>query len=196
MNEVEQKKVVIQRITAHLNPVPGAVNELFQQSLPKLEETLATLVSTREVAKLSYIHEIVQKSKADHACAFVLAKVSINGKFLQDSDANRNLLESRLQPTEEPSPAIYQTILKQYEPKFSWEAPRAIQSATEREEEFKRTRAMPKSTTLTVPSLPSITLPGLMCGEQFRVYARNRTPGTLAWHTRASESEAEGHDGR
>jgi hypothetical protein len=64
--------------------------------------------------------------------------VSINGKTLQDSDANRNLLESMLQPTEEPSPAIYKTILGQYAPQFSWAAPRVIQSATEREAEFKK----------------------------------------------------------
>ena len=68
----------------------------------------------------------------------VLAKVSINGKFLVDAEANRTLLEGMLQPTEEPSPAIYQTILKQYAPKFSWAAPPTIQSATEREEEFKK----------------------------------------------------------
>jgi hypothetical protein len=139
-----QRKVLVERIVARLDPVPeGAANELLQQSSTQLEETLDTLVSTQEqeqaaVAKLAYIQNSVQKSKADHAWAFALAKVSINGKTLQDSDANRNLLENMLQPTEEPSPAIYQTILKQFSPQFSWAAPRVIQSATEREAEFKK----------------------------------------------------------
>jgi hypothetical protein len=144
MNEFEKRKVLVTRIVSHLNPVPeGAANELFQQTLPKLEETLATLVSTQEheeaeVEKLAYVQESIQKSKTDHAWAFVLAKVSINGKYLVDSEANRNLLEGMLQPMEEPSPAIYRTILEQYAPKFSWEAPRTIQSATDREAEFKQ----------------------------------------------------------
>jgi hypothetical protein len=132
MTDLEQKKLLISRITAHLNPVPeNCVQELLGQSLGDLQVILGKLADTKdqeqaEEATLAHAQEMILKSKADHAWAFALAKVSMNdGRFLVDAEANRNMLEGMLQPHEEPSPAIYETILKQYSAKFSWATPQA-----------------------------------------------------------------------
>jgi hypothetical protein len=141
MNELE-KKIVINRIISHLNPVPeNCVTELLQQSLPDLERILDKLATTREQenseeATHAHAQEMIRQSKADHAWAYVLLKVSLNGRHLVECAANRNILEGMLQPTEDPSPAIYETILKQYSPKFSWAVPQRIKGAADREAEF------------------------------------------------------------
>jgi hypothetical protein len=130
--EVEQqKKVIIQRIISHLNPVPGnAVQELLQQSLPDLTAMLEKLAETREQEQaeetaLAHAQEMTRQSKQNHAWAHALLKVELNGRYLQDTEANKNILEGMLQPHEEPSPALYSTLLKQFSNQFSWATPQA-----------------------------------------------------------------------
>ena len=125
MTDLEHKKLLITHISAHLNPVPAnAVPELLQQSCADLEVILDKLATTKaqgesEDAAHAHAQEMIRISKADHAWAYALARVSLNGKHLVECDANRQILEGMLQPHEEPSPAIYETILKQYSPQFS-----------------------------------------------------------------------------
>ena len=128
MNDIDKKKLIITRIIAHLNPVPSnCVQELLQQSVADLSLILERLATTRDQqqaadAAEAHAQESIRQSKSDHAWAYALLKVSLNGRFLADTESNKNMVESMLQPTEEPSPAIYETILKQFSNKFSWAA--------------------------------------------------------------------------
>jgi hypothetical protein len=73
MNELETKRIVVNRIISHLNPVPAnAVNELFQQTLPDLEAILTKLATTREQenveeAALAQIREAQAERASDGA---------------------------------------------------------------------------------------------------------------------------------
>jgi hypothetical protein len=142
VNEIEQKKIIIQRIISHLNPVPAnCVQELLGQNLKDLQVILDKLATTRdqeqvEEATLAHSQEMIRQSKADHAWAYCLAKVSLNGKRLVECAANREILEGMVQPHEKASPALYETILKQYSPQFSWAVPQPTKSAADREAEF------------------------------------------------------------
>jgi hypothetical protein len=141
VNDIDKKKLIITRIIAHLNPVPeNCVQELLGQSLEDLQVILDKLATTRdqeqvEEVALARSQEMIRQSKADHVWAYVLCKVSLNGKRLAECDANREILEGMLQPHEESSPALYETILKQFSNKFSWAVPQPIKSAADREAE-------------------------------------------------------------
>jgi hypothetical protein len=129
VTELEKKKILVTRITAHLNPVPpGAIQELLQQSLGDLEVILEKLANTREQenveeAALARIREAQGERASDGAWGAALCRVSLNGKYLTDSEANRNILESLLNPGETPTPAGYSTLALQFPTKFSWETP-------------------------------------------------------------------------
>src|SRR5882724_6886123 len=100
MNELETKRIVVSRIISLLNPVPAnAVNELIQQTLPDLEAILTKLATTREQKNaeeeaLARIREAEALRASDGAWGATLARVSLNGKHLADTEANRNMLES------------------------------------------------------------------------------------------------------
>jgi hypothetical protein len=142
MNELEQKKLIINRIISHLPQAPAnAVNEMMREPLASLEETLAKLATKREHERIqrdaqAQIDEMRRESAFEGAWAHCLVNVSLNGKKLADTEANKSMLESMLQPHETPSAAIYETIVKQYPHKFSFETPRKIKSAAECEAEF------------------------------------------------------------
>jgi len=142
MNELETKRIVVSRIISLLNPVPAnAVNELIQQTLPDLEAILTKLATTREQKNaeeeaLARIREAEALRASDGAWGATLCRVSLNGKHLADTEANRNLLESLLQPNEAPSETIYKTIALQFASKFAWESPRPRQTDADREAEF------------------------------------------------------------
>jgi hypothetical protein len=129
MNELETKKIVVNRIISHLNPVPaGAANELLQQPLQDLEAILSKLADTREQEQveeeaLARIREAQAERASDGAWGAALVRVSLNGKYLTDSESNRQMLESLLQPHEQPSEAIYKTLALQFASKFSWHTP-------------------------------------------------------------------------
>jgi hypothetical protein len=131
VNDIDKKKLIITRIIAHLNPVPAnCVQELLGQSLEDLQVILDKLATIRDLAKveeaaLARSQAMIRRSKGDHAWAYVLCKVSLNGKRLEECDANREILEGMIQPHEEASPALYETILKQYSNQFSWATPQA-----------------------------------------------------------------------
>jgi hypothetical protein len=144
MDVLHQKKLLVARILPHLVGAPAnAVQELLQQSVEDLARILEDV--SRKHAQLqaredtdAHIQEMIRISKADHAWAYALAKVSLNGKYLVDAEANHQILEGMLQPHEEPSPAIYETLLKQYASNFSWEVPRPVRTDADRQAEFAR----------------------------------------------------------
>jgi hypothetical protein len=52
MHQVDQKKLLVSRITAHLNPKPdNVVQELLQQSVQELEIILDKLATTKAKVK-------------------------------------------------------------------------------------------------------------------------------------------------
>jgi hypothetical protein len=128
MNE-QTKRIVVNRIISHLNPVPaGAANELLQQPLADLERILTKLADTREQENveeeaLARIQEAQTERAFDTAWGATLARVSLNGKRLCDVESNKQMFESLLQPHEKPSEAIYKTLALQFASKFSWETP-------------------------------------------------------------------------
>jgi hypothetical protein len=142
VNEYEQKRVIVGRIISHLNPVPaGAANELIQQSLQDLTVILEKLANTREqenaeVEALTRVQEAQAERASDAAWGAALVRVSLNGKYLTDSESNRQMLESLLQPHEQPSEAIYKTLALQFASKFSWHTPQPKPTKEEQRAEF------------------------------------------------------------
>jgi hypothetical protein len=143
MNE-QTKRIVVNRIISHLNPVPaGAANELLQQPLADLERILTKLADTREQENveeeaLARIQEARSERAFDAAWGATLARVSLNGRRLCDVESNKQMFESLLQPHEKPSEAIYKTLALQFASKFSWETPQPKKTAADREAEFVR----------------------------------------------------------
>ena len=145
MNEVEQEKIIIQRIISHLNPVPAnAVQNLLGQSVGELELVLEKLLATKglhdaEDAAQARIEEAQAQRASDAAWGLTLAKVSLNdGRRLCDVESNRAMFESLLNPGEHPTAAIYGTLALQFPNRFSWELPRPKQTDADRESEFKK----------------------------------------------------------
>jgi hypothetical protein len=142
MNDLEIKKLLITRLVPLMNPEPS-VQELFQKTVPELEEALEVFgrAQAEEQAKenvAAHTRELRRATKFDGAWVSVVRNVSLNGKRLTDSDANRQMMESLLQPheQEEPTSAIYQTLALSFPTKFSWETPLRVQSDAERKAEF------------------------------------------------------------
>jgi hypothetical protein len=144
MHEIEQKRIVIGRIIAHLNPAPeNCVNDLLHQSLPDLQVMLGKLADTKaqeqaEEAALAHKEENRRASQFDGAWVGALRNVSLNGKRLCDVESNRAMLECLLQGHEVPSASLYGTIALSYPTKFSWEVPRPKQTDADRQAEFAR----------------------------------------------------------
>jgi hypothetical protein len=142
MTDLELKKVLINRLVPYMKPVPeNAVNEMLQMSVRELSEALDTYITEckqkeRDDAVLAHTQELRRASRYDGCWINVLRNVSINGKKLIDADSNRTMMESLLQPHEEPTSAIYATIAKTWPNKFSWETPRPILSDADRQAEF------------------------------------------------------------
>jgi hypothetical protein len=129
MREVELKRLLISRIVKYLNPVPtNAVNDLLQQPLHKLETLLDTLVTQKEQGDeeeeaFDRVEEEKTQRAFDGAWGATLARVSLNGRYLCDVESNRSILEGLLNPGENPTPAIYSTLVLQFPTKFSWQTP-------------------------------------------------------------------------
>jgi hypothetical protein len=71
------------------------------------------------------------KARGRTACC-----VLINGRRLALVQANRDLLESLLNPGEEPSAKLYIALAQQYPQRFAWSLPRTKQSDEERRADF------------------------------------------------------------
>jgi hypothetical protein len=142
MTELEQKALLVQRIIAHLNPVPAnAVQELLGESFVDLQVILGKLAATKEQAQAketaqAELREVLRQRAYDGAWALGLVRISLNGKRLADVESNRAMLESLLNPGEQPTTAIYNTFALQFPTKFSWELPRPKQTDADREAEF------------------------------------------------------------
>ena len=82
-----------------------------------------------------YADEMRRESRLEgawtHACC-----AWINGRRLALVQANRDLLESLLNPGEEPSAKLYIALAQQYPQRFAWSSPPTTQSDEERRADF------------------------------------------------------------
>jgi hypothetical protein len=130
MHQMDQKKLLIERILPYLTGAPGdVVQRLLQQSVLDLEQILDDAITKRARAQATervnqHADEMRRESQLEgsfvHACMAV-----INNRRLSTCDGNRAILESLLNPGEEPSAKLYVALAEQYPTKFAWETPPA-----------------------------------------------------------------------
>jgi hypothetical protein len=141
MHQMDQKKLLIERIVPYLIGAPAdAVQRLLQQSVSDLETILSDAITKRARAQATeqvkqHADEMRRESRLEgswtHACCAL-----INGKRLALAQANRDLLESLLNPGEEPSAKLYIALAEQYPQRFAWSSPPKTQSNEERRADF------------------------------------------------------------
>jgi hypothetical protein len=130
MEILQQQKMLVERILPHLTGAPtDAVQRLLQKSVSDLETILSDAITKKARARAvehanQYADEMRRESQLEgafvHACRAV-----INNRRLSPCDANRAMLESLLNPGEEPSAKLYVALAEQYPTKFAWETPQA-----------------------------------------------------------------------
>ena len=141
MHQMDQKKLLIERIVPYLTGAPGdVIQRLLQRSVSDLEQILDDAITKRARAQAT---EQANQHAADmraasisegawtHACCAL-----INGKRLALVQANRDLLESLLSPGESPGAKLYIALAQQYPHRFAWSSPSTKQSDEERRADF------------------------------------------------------------
>ena len=130
MHQLDQKKLLIERILPYLTGAPNdAAQRLLQESVSDLERILDDAITKRAQAQVveetkQQIDEMRRESQFEGA--FVHAsRVVINNRRLSACDSNRAVLESLLNPGEEPSARLYVALAEQYPTKFAWETPQS-----------------------------------------------------------------------
>jgi hypothetical protein len=126
MEILQQKKLLIERILPYLTGAPTDVAQrLLQQSVSDLETILGDCITKKARAQAAehvkqHADEMHHESRLEgsfvHACMAV-----INNRRLSPCDGNRAMLESLLNPGEEPSAKLYVALAEQYPTKFAWE---------------------------------------------------------------------------
>jgi hypothetical protein len=130
MHQLDQKKLLIERILPYLTGAPAnAVQRLMQQSVSDLEQILGDAITKKARAEATeqvkqHADQMRRESRLEgsfvHACMAL-----INNRRLSTCDANRAVLESLLNPGEEPSAKLYVGLAEQYPTKFAWETPQS-----------------------------------------------------------------------
>jgi len=130
MEILQQKKLLIERILPYLTGAPAdAVQRLLQQSVSDLETILGDAITKKARAQAvehanQYADEMRRESQLEgafvHACRAV-----INNRRLVPCDSNRAILESLLNPGDEPSAKLYLMLAEQYPIRLTWETPQA-----------------------------------------------------------------------
>jgi hypothetical protein len=130
MHQLDQKKLLIETILPYLTGAPAdAVQRLLQKSVSDLEQILDDAITKRARAEAAervkqHADEMRRESQLEgsfvHACMAV-----INNRRLSTCDGNRAMLESLLNPGEEPSAKLYAALAEQYPTKFAWETPQS-----------------------------------------------------------------------
>ena len=130
MNVLDQKKLLIERIVPYLTGAPGDVDQrLLQQSVSDLETILDDAITKKAQAQVAeqvkqHTDQMHRESRLEgsfvHACMAV-----INNRRLSPCDSNRAVLESLLNPGEQPSAKLYVALAEQYPTRFTWATPKA-----------------------------------------------------------------------
>jgi hypothetical protein len=141
MHQLDQKKLLIERILPYLTGAPSdAVNRLLQKSVSDLEQILDDAITKRARAQAAeqvkqHADEMRWESQLEgafvHAC-----RTLINNRYLCSTDSNRAMLESLLNPGETASAKLYVALAEQYPTKFAWETPPAPVSTQDQRAAF------------------------------------------------------------
>jgi hypothetical protein len=141
MHQLDQKKLLIERILPYLTGAPAdAAQRLLQQSVSDLEQILDDAITKRARAQADervkqHADEMRRESQLEgafvHSCRAI-----INNRRLSTCDANRVVLESLLNPGEKPSAKLYVALAEQYPTKFAWEAPQGKPTKEEQRATF------------------------------------------------------------
>src|SRR5580704_10348047 len=125
MHQLDQKKLLVERILPYLTGAPSdAVQRLLQQSVSDLEAILDDAITKRARAQAvehanQYADEMRRESQLEgsfvHACMAL-----INNRRLSTCDSNRAMLESLLNPGEESSAKLYVMLAEQFPTKLIW----------------------------------------------------------------------------
>lgn len=117
MNPFDEKTLLVERILSYPNnPPDDIVQQLLRKSVAELETILGNTVTKKARAEANqqasqYAAEMRRESKLDGSWTHALLQIWLNGKRLADVESNRALLESMLQPHEEPSAGIYKMLV-------------------------------------------------------------------------------------
>jgi hypothetical protein len=129
MEILQQKKLLIERILPYLTGAPAdAVQRLLQRSVSDLETILSDCITKKARAQAvehanQYADEMRRESQLEGA--FVHAsRAVINNRRLVPCDSNRAMLESLLNPGDEPS-AKYLMLAEQFPTRLTWETSQA-----------------------------------------------------------------------
>jgi hypothetical protein len=143
MHQLDQKKLLIERILPYLIGAPAdAVQRLLQKSVSDLEQILDNAITKKVQAQATeqvkqHADEMRLESQLEgafvHAC-----RTLINNRYLCSTDSNRAMLESLLNPGEDPSAKLYVALAEQYPTKFSWETPQAKPTKEDQRAAFER----------------------------------------------------------
>jgi hypothetical protein len=130
MHQMDQKKLLIERIVPYLTGAPGdVIQRLLQRSVSDLEQILDDAITKRARAQATeqakqHADELRRESQLEgafvHAC-----RVVIHNRRLSPCDSNRAMLESLLNPGETASVRLYVALAEQFPTKFAWEIPSA-----------------------------------------------------------------------
>jgi hypothetical protein len=130
MHQLDQKKLLIERIVPYLTGAPSdAGQRLLQKSISDLETILGDCITKK--ARAQAVEEAEQQIDAMrresqlegafvHACMAV-----INNRRLAACESNRAMLENLLNPGETASAKLYVALAEQFPTKFAWETPSA-----------------------------------------------------------------------
>jgi hypothetical protein len=143
MNVLDQKKLLIERILPYLTGAPGdVVQRLLQESVSDLETILGDAITKKARAQAAeqvkqHTDQMHRESRLEgsfaHACLAL-----INNRRLSTCDGNRAMLESLLNPGEEPSAKLYVALAEQFPTKFAWETPQSKPTKEDQRAAFER----------------------------------------------------------
>ena len=130
MHQLDQKKLLIERIVPYLTGAPDdVVQRLLQKSVSDLETILSDCITKKARAQAAeqvnqHADEMRRESQLEgafvHAC-----RTLINSRYLCSTDSNRAMLENLLNPGETASAKLYVALAEQFQTKFAWETPSA-----------------------------------------------------------------------
>ena len=130
MHQLDQKKLLIERILPYLTGAPAdAAQRLLHQSVSNLETILDDAISKKARAQATeqvkqHADEMRRESQLEgtfvHSCMAV-----VNNRRLVLCDSNRAMLESLLNPGDEPSAKLYLMLAEQFPTRLTWETPQS-----------------------------------------------------------------------
>jgi hypothetical protein len=130
MNVLDHKSLLVERILPYITDAPAdAAQRLLGLSVSDLETILDEAITKKARAQAvehtnQYADEMRRESQLEgafvHACRAV-----INNRRLSPCDSNRAILESLLNPGDEPSAKLYVMLAEQFPTRFTWETPKS-----------------------------------------------------------------------